>query len=74
MEYLLIYENENRFKKGYDPAEMGEYERFGKEFAMAIKGGNALQPTTAARTVQLAICRNQRAVGRILPRRDARNR
>ena len=54
MEYLLlIYENEGRFKQGYDPAEMGEYQAFGKEFAKAIKGGNALQPTMTAKTVRL---------------------
>jgi hypothetical protein len=54
MQYLLlIYENEKRFAKGYDPAEMAEYGAFGKEFAKAIVGGNALQPTTAATTVRL---------------------
>ena len=59
MEYLLlIYEDEGRFKQGFDAAEMGEYEAFGKEFSKAIKGGNALQPTTKARTVRL---RNGRA-------------
>jgi hypothetical protein len=54
MQYLLlIYENEKRFSKGYDPAEMGEYEAFGKEFAKNIKGGNALQPTTSAKSVRV---------------------
>jgi hypothetical protein len=54
MEYLLlIYEDEKRFSQGYDEAEMGEYQAFGKEFAHAIKGGNALQPTATAATVRL---------------------
>jgi hypothetical protein len=54
MQYLLlIYENEKRFSQGYDPAELGEYQSFGKEFAKAIKGGNALQPTSTAATVRV---------------------
>jgi hypothetical protein len=54
MQYLLlIYENEKRFSQGYDNAEMGEYQAFGKEFADAIKGGNALKPTTVATTVRV---------------------
>jgi hypothetical protein len=54
MQYLLlIYEDEKRFLKGYPESEMGEYQAFGKEFASAIKGGNALQPTKAAATVRL---------------------
>lgn len=54
MEYLLlIYENEKRFSQGYDPAEMGEYMTFGKDFASAIKGGNALQPTASATTIRV---------------------
>ncbi len=54
MQYLLlIYENEQRFSKGYDQAEMGEYEAFAKEFAKNIKGGNALQPTGSAKTVRV---------------------
>jgi len=54
MEYLLlIYEDEKRFNQGYDEAEMGEYMAFGKEFAHAIKGGNALQPTRTAATVRV---------------------
>ena len=54
MQYLLlIYEDEKRFNKGFPDAEMGEYQAFGKEFAAAIKGGNALQPTTVATTVRL---------------------
>ena len=50
---LLIYENEKRFSTGYDAGEMGEYMAFGKEFAGAIKGGNALQPTGTATTVRV---------------------
>ena len=54
MQYLLlIYEDEQRFSKGYQDAELGEYRAFGKEFAKAIKGGNALQPTSAATTVRV---------------------
>ena len=54
MEYLLlIYENEKRFNQGYPEAELGEYRAFGQEFAKAIKGGHALQPTTAAATVRV---------------------
>jgi len=54
MEYLLlIYEDEKRFSQGYAEAEMGEYMAFGKEFAHAIKGGHALQPTRTAATVRV---------------------
>ena len=49
---LLIYENEQRFASGFDPGEMKEYEGFGQQHANAIKGGNALQPTTEAQTVR----------------------
>ena|SRR5579859_3360486 len=60
MQYLLlIYENEKRFAKGYPEAELAEYREFGKEFASAIKGGNALQPTRTAATVRV---RNGKAV------------
>ncbi len=57
MEYLLlIYEEEKRFQ-GLGPdelkTEMGEYGAFGTELAGAIKGGHALQPTTAATTVRV---------------------
>src|SRR5215471_812237 len=39
MQYLLlIYENEKRFSQGYDEAEMGDYQAFGKEYANNIKG------------------------------------
>jgi hypothetical protein len=54
MEFLLlIYDNEKRFSKGYDATEMAGYQAFGKEFAGAIKGGNALQPTGTAATVRV---------------------
>jgi hypothetical protein len=54
MQYLLlIYDEEKRWSQGYSNTEMGEYQAFGKEFAAAIKGGNALKPTSAATTVRL---------------------
>ena len=54
MQYLLlIYENEKRFSKGYDEKEIREYQAFGKDFGAAIKGGNALEPTSSARTVRV---------------------
>lgn len=54
MQYLLlIYDNERRYSQGYDEKEMKEYQAFGQEFAKAIKGGHALQPTPAAKTVRL---------------------
>jgi hypothetical protein len=57
MQYLLlIYEGEKRFaslSKADLMAEIGEYDSFGKEFASAIQGGNALEPTSAATTVRV---------------------
>jgi hypothetical protein len=54
MEYLLlIYENEKRFSQGYPEDELAEYRAFGQEYATAIKGGNALQPTQSATTVRV---------------------
>jgi len=54
MQYLLlIYEDESRFAKGYNKSELAEYGAFGQEFGPAIKGGNALQPTTTAKTVRV---------------------
>jgi hypothetical protein len=54
MKYLLMtYENEKRWEKGYDAAEMAEYGAFSKEFAKAILGGNALKPTATATTVRV---------------------
>jgi hypothetical protein len=54
MQYLLlIYEAEQRFANGFPQAEYAEYGAFGKKNAAAIKGGNALQPTAAAKTVRV---------------------
>ena len=54
MKYLLlIYDNEKRWEKGYDKQELAEYGVFGKEFESAIKGGNALKPTSTATTVRV---------------------
>jgi len=54
MQYLLlIYDNEKRWEGGYDPQEMSEYQAYGKEFAGAIRGGNALLPTSTAKTVRV---------------------
>ncbi|HZS53943.1 MAG TPA: YciI family protein [Bryobacteraceae bacterium] len=50
---LLIYEPEQRFANGFDPAEFAEYRAFGEKNAAAIKGGNALQPTPTAKTVRV---------------------
>jgi hypothetical protein len=50
---LLIYENEKRFLESFDPAELQEYQEFGKKHAAAIQGGNALQPTNTAATVRV---------------------
>ena len=53
---LLIYEAEQRFNSQRADAmqtELGEYYAFGKEFAGAIQGGNALQPTDTAKTVRV---------------------
>ncbi|MGO9270827.1 MAG: hypothetical protein ACLQOO_11340 [Terriglobia bacterium] len=48
MQYLLlIYDDEKRWSQGSDKSELGEYVAFGKEFAPAIKGGNALQARSA---------------------------
>ena len=54
MQYLvLIYESESRFANGYPESEFAEYGAFGKKYASAIKGGNALQPTGTAKTVRV---------------------
>ena len=57
MQYLLlIYEGEKRFANLSKPdlmAEIGQYQSFGEEFASAIQGGNALQPTGTATTVRV---------------------
>jgi hypothetical protein len=54
MQYLLlIYEDESRFANGFPEAEFAEYGAFGKKHASAIKNGQALQPTMAAKTVRM---------------------
>jgi hypothetical protein len=54
MEYLLlIYENQQRYAQGFDPAELKEYGAFGQQHASSIKGGHALQPTTTGATVRV---------------------
>jgi hypothetical protein len=55
MQYLLaIYDDEKRWENnGYAKTELAEYRKFGEEFAGAIKGGNALQPTATATTVRV---------------------
>jgi hypothetical protein len=54
MQYLLlIYEDEGRFAKGFDPAEFAEYDAFGKKHASAIKSGKPLQQTSTAQTVRV---------------------
>ena len=53
---LLIYDDEKRWNKHGKPdygPELEEYRAFGREFAKAILGGNALQPTTTAKTVRV---------------------
>ena len=47
MQYLLlIYENEQRWNQGYMQDELAEYQAFGKEFAVAIRGETRYsQPT-----------------------------
>ena len=54
MKYLLlIYENEKRYEKGYDPKEMEGYQKFGAEHRGAIGAGHALKPTSTATTVRI---------------------
>lgn len=53
---MLIYQNENgaAASSQVDPsAEYQKYMDFGKEFAAEIKGGNALEPTSTAKTVRV---------------------
>jgi hypothetical protein len=53
---LLIYEPEKRWTQmaqSDQTAEFQAYSAFGQEFAPAIKGGNALQPTPTAKTVRV---------------------
>lgn len=54
MQYLLlIYENEARFAKGYDEAEMAEYRAFGQQHQSQIQASNALEPTRTATAVRV---------------------
>jgi hypothetical protein len=57
MQYLLlIYDQEARWTaldQAQRNSETKEYGAFGKEFATAILGGNALQPTPTAKTVRV---------------------
>lgn len=54
MQYLLlIYEDEKRSANGFAPGEFEEYAAFGQRHAAAIKGGNALEPTAAAKSVRV---------------------
>lgn len=57
MQYLLlIYEDEKRWANPTEAetqSEMAAYYAFGKEFAGAIQGSNALQPTMTAKTVRV---------------------
>jgi hypothetical protein len=55
-EYLIIiYENEQGYATA-DEAKFGEimaaHQKFGENNASALRGGNALQPTTTATTVR----------------------
>ncbi len=59
MQYLLlIYEDEKiwahaDFSSPEFAAVMSQYQAFGNEYAGAIRGGNALQPTGTAKTVRV---------------------
>ena len=57
MQYLLlIYGDEKRWANMSETdsgPEQEKYQAFGREFANQIRGGNALQPTVAARTVRV---------------------
>jgi len=54
MQYLLlIYDKDERWRGGYSPEEMKAYGAFHQQFANAIKGGNALQQASTAKTVRV---------------------
>jgi hypothetical protein len=58
MQYLLlIYDDEMRWnhqgKAEYSTTELQAYRAFSQEHEKVIKGGNALQPTTSAKTVRV---------------------
>ncbi len=50
---MMIYEAEQRFAAGFPEGEFAEYAAFGEKHSEAIKGGNALQPTSVAKTVRV---------------------
>jgi hypothetical protein len=53
---LLIYDQEKRWTalgEADQTADYQEFAAFGKEFVAAIQGGEALQPTSDARTIRL---------------------
>jgi hypothetical protein len=55
MQYLLMIYSEEKAWIGLSQAEQGAmyaaYDAFGKQYAGAIRGGNALQPVATAKTV-----------------------
>jgi hypothetical protein len=57
MQYLLLIYGEETRRNNLGQTELDaalrEYEAFGREFADKIQGGNALQPTTTAKTVRV---------------------
>lgn len=57
MEFLLlIYDTEKRWTSLSEAEQNSEtqgFRAFGSQFAKAIKGGNALQPTATAKTVRV---------------------
>ncbi|HTS27311.1 MAG TPA: YciI family protein [Bryobacteraceae bacterium] len=53
---LLIYDQEKRWRnldEAQRNSEHQEYGAFSREFAGSIRGGNALQPTSTAKTVRV---------------------
>jgi hypothetical protein len=53
---LLIYEQEKRWtnlNESQQNSEVQEYQAFAQQLAKAIRGGNPLQPTPAAKTVRV---------------------
>ena len=57
MKYLLLIYDEEKRWTALSPEEQGAegqgFAVFGKDFAHAIQGGNALQPTPTAKTVRV---------------------
>lgn len=50
---LLLYEDESRFRQGYDPNEIAAYRAFRKEHESAIQAGHQLKMTGTAKTVRI---------------------